>query len=150
MQLEAMSLGELERVYREHPPVDLPRGVWRGEHLGFLDAPGKLMRAIDTLLFVWPGFGIDFDRSLWWFLWPRLRVGRFVAARGPSRWREADVVRLEYDVSRLPHLVRGMLYDELKPLDETTVLGLGGVDAGPGKGDHFFFALRPLPLRGAP
>jgi hypothetical protein len=50
------------------------------------------------------------------------------------------VLQLHYDVSRLP--IRRVLYDEIKPLADGTILGLGGIDAGRGEGDHFFFELR--------
>ena len=40
--------------------------------------------------------------------------------------------------------VRGMLYDELKPLADGRVLGLGGINAGAGEGEHFFFELSPM------
>jgi hypothetical protein len=34
-----------------------------------------------------------------------------------------------------------MLYDEVKPLSRDACLGIGGVNAGRGAGDHFFFVL---------
>jgi hypothetical protein len=34
-----------------------------------------------------------------------------------------------------------MLYDEVKPLSADLLLGLGGVNAETGEGDHFFFTL---------
>ena len=36
----------------------------------------------------------------------------------------------------------GLLYDELKPLPDGSVLGLGGINGERGSGDHFFFLLR--------
>jgi hypothetical protein len=99
------------------------------------------VRAVDWLLFDAPPFGIDFDTRCWWFGRPRLQAGRFRASPGPSRWRDTPTLRLEYDVSRLPRPVRALLYDEVKPLDGERCLGLGGIDADAGEGDHFFFSL---------
>ncbi|MBI4957267.1 MAG: hypothetical protein HY908_34970 [Myxococcales bacterium] len=146
MDLASLNERELEDLYRSAPLGPTPRGRFRGRMLGFVapGGPGPAMRLLDRALFEWTPYGIDFDRSLWWFVAPALRVGRFRASVGPSRWREAEVVRLEYDVSRLPGPLRRILYDEVKPLDEGTALGLGGVNAERGRGDHFFFALERL------
>lgn len=132
-------------MFRAAPVGRLPRGTWEGRFLGFLPCEGARrwhVRAVDTALFVWPRFGIDFDRRLWWFLSPRLAAGRFRLEPGRSRWRDTEVLRLQYDVSRLPRPVRALLYDEVKPLDDRTALGIGGIDAPVGEGDHFFFSLR--------
>lgn len=40
--------------------------------------------------------------------------------------------------------MRGLLYDEVKPIDEGWVLGLAGMSLGLRRGDHFFFALERL------
>lgn len=135
----------LERTFRDAPLGERPQGSWVGRHLGFLDTRGARrldVRALDTLLFVWPRWGIDFDRRLWWFVDPRIATGRFRIERGPSRWRDAEVLRLVYDVSRLP--IRGVLYDEIKPLAGGRVLGIGGTNHDRGLGDHFWFELSPL------
>jgi hypothetical protein len=34
-----------------------------------------------------------------------------------------------------------VLYDEVKPLGPDLCLGIGGINARVGRGDHFFFAL---------
>lgn len=139
-----MSHDDLERVYREHPLGPTPTGLWQGRTLGFFQHPGARrldVQVIDRLMFVWPRFGIDFERRLWWFVDPRLALGRFRLEPGRSRWRDAEVLQVHYDGSRLPGPVRRYLYDELKPLDADTVLGIGGVNDGPGRGDHFFFVL---------
>jgi len=70
---------------------------------------------------------------------PRSAAGSFRIDEGPSRWRDTRVLRLHYDRSRLP--IRAILYDELKPLAGGRILGLGGIDAARGEGDHFFFEL---------
>lgn len=139
-QLEALYAGPLAEL----PPA----GLYQGEFLGFLDTAGARRphtRIIDTVLFRWPRFGIDFDRRLWWFVDPRLAVGRFRTSVGPSQWRVTETVRLYYDVSLLPAPVREILYDEVKTLPDGRVLGLGGTAGGPGLGDHFWFELSPVP-----
>jgi len=131
-----------ERAFRERPLQAPPRGVYVGRHRGFLHTEGGQrldVRVLDTLLFVWPVWGIDFDRCLWWFGDRRLAAGRFRVERGPSRWRQTEVYQLHYDVSRLP--VRGLLYDELKTLDDDRAIGIGGTNHPQGRGDHFFFEL---------
>jgi hypothetical protein len=133
-------LDEVERTYREAPLGPAPSGVYRGRFLHWLPPSRQWhVRVVDTLLFRWPRFGVDFDRRLWWFVRPALAAGRFQFSPGPSRWRAAETYRLEYDVSRLP--VRGILYDEVKPISADLCLGLGGVNAPTGHGDHFWFAL---------
>ena len=143
MDLTQSSADELERLYRESPVGASPSGLYRGRLLRWLDTPGArrpLVRVLDHLLFERTTFGVDFERRLWWFVRPELAAGRFVFSPGPSRWRETDTWRLEYAVSRLP-ILRGILYDEVKPLDGETCLGIGGINAERGEGDHFFFAL---------
>ena len=68
-------------------------------------------------------------------------LAAFEARVERSRWRETDSVVLRYEGSRLPGALRRLLYDEVKPLGEGLVLGIGGGNDGPGRGDHFFFAL---------
>jgi hypothetical protein len=144
-ELCAQDLSALERLYAG-PLGEIPAGCRRGRFLGFVDSPGGRAlrhRAVHTILFRWPRFGIDLDRRRWWFVDPRVGAGSFRTSIGPSRWRDTEVVRLEYDVSRLPGPIRGLLYDELKPLPDGQILGLGGIAAPRGAGDHFFFALDP-------
>lgn len=145
-QLRQASLEDLEAVYAgtDDFPLATPRGQFAGEVLARLDSPGAHRlgnRLMMRLGFEWPRFGIDFDRCVWFFVSRRLRGGRFEAVAGPSRWREARVLQLHYDRSRLPRRLRERLYDEIKPLTPELCLGLGGVNAGPGEGDLFFFAL---------
>jgi hypothetical protein len=142
------SLDELERAFAFGEPAPLPRGLVRGRFLGFLDSPGAQrmhVRAMDTLLFRALRWGIDFDVGRWWFERPGLAAGRFRAVLGRSRWRDTNVFQLHYDVSRLP--LHGALYDEVKPLADGRILGLGGLNAPRGDGDHFFFDLRSMETR---
>lgn len=125
------------------PLVPLPTGLVRGSFLGYVDSPGSRrlhVRVMDTLLFRAVRWGLDLDRGAWWFEHPRLAAGRFRLVAGRSRWRDTDVLQVHYDRSRIP---RGILYDELKPLEGGRILGLGGLDAPRGEGDHFFFELTP-------
>jgi hypothetical protein len=147
-ELKGASREQLEEIYRSAPVGPLPSGNWRGEWLTWLDTPGAKrwhVRLMDTILFERTRFGIDFDRRLWWFITPAIAAGRFEISTGPSRWRDTETLRLEYGVSKLP--IRGVLYDEVKPLSDALCLGLGGVNAGTGQGDHFFFSLVPRALR---
>ena len=75
---------------------------------------------------------------------PPLRIGHFEPSVGPSRWRNTDTIGLHYEISRLPGPIKRVLYDEVKRLDEATCLGIGGENEGPGKGDHFWFALERI------
>jgi hypothetical protein len=137
-----VSLNDLEALYSSSPLLPLPQGVYRGEYLLQLESPGArtlLARTLDTLAFAWTPFGIDFTSLRWYFFHPRLQAGHFRAEPTRSRWRETEAVRLYYDVSRLP--IGTLLYDELKPLRDGRVLGLGGVNGEKGQGDHFFFML---------
>ncbi|MDI7267719.1 MAG: hypothetical protein QME96_06980 [Myxococcota bacterium] len=145
-ELKALDVAGLDRAYADLPCGPMPTGVYRGVHLASLDVPGArrpLWRLVERVGFDLLPYGIDFDVRTWFFVHPRLRVGRFVASPARSRWRPADVISLHYRASRLPFPVRDVLYDEVKPLSATLCLGLGGVDAGPGEGDRFFFALVP-------
>lgn len=143
-RLGELSPAELEALWLEPVELPPPRGVYRGEVLQRIDTPAArrpLWRVGQRLGFELTPFGIDFDRRLWFFFSPRLAIGRFVADPGPSRWRDTDAIRLRYHVSRLPRLVRRALYDEVKPLSERRMMGIGGVNAGPGVGERFFFSL---------
>lgn len=142
--LQGLSLDELESIYVEPRPVAVPTGRYRGTYLARLDTPGARRRRNRLMAFVGfelLPFGVDFTRQLWFFARSWLRVGRFEPRVERSRWRETDTVALHYDVSRLPRRIRTVLYDEVKPLSPTLCLGIGGLNAGPGAGDLFFFAL---------
>jgi len=139
--LRGSSLTALEQVYREAPAGPVPLGCFRGEVLHRVDTRFARSAAATAILcpFERLPWGIDFVSSTWFFGSPRARAGRFRIERGRSRWRDTETLRLRYDVSRLP--VRGLLYDEVKPLGDALCLGLGGVDFARGMGDLFFFSL---------
>ena len=143
-RLVQCSVAELETLYVEPRSVAMPSGRYRGVHLAWLDTPGArhpLIRPLQHLGFRLLPFGVDFIRQRWFFFHPALGVGRFVTEAGRSRWRDTETVRLRYEVSRLPRPVRALLYDEVKVLSPALCLGLGGINAPRGQGDHFFFAL---------
>lgn len=138
---------ELERLFARPLETLMPSGVFRGRWLRRMENPvakRPVWRWSLKVAFEWTPFGIDFNRRLWFFFGPRLVMGRFDPRAGPSRWRDTDVIGLHYERSRLPKPVRRILYDEIKPLSEDLVLGIGGVGAGSGAGDHFFFALEKM------
>jgi len=142
--LRDSSVEELERLYRDAPLAPAPLGRFRGEALARVSTRFARSAPITAMLVPWErvSFGIDFAARTWFFFHPRLRTGRFRLEAGRSRWRDTDTLRMLYDVSRLP--IRGLLYDEVKPLDETLCLGLGGINFGRGRGDLFFFALEAV------
>ncbi|MCA9519484.1 MAG: hypothetical protein KC609_00860 [Myxococcales bacterium] len=145
--LQNRSLDELEQLYRGERRAAAPRGCFRGIFLRHLENRGTRILAnqlIVRLGFEYTPFGVDFDDNRWFFFDRRLLIGHFRPVEQRSRWREADVVALHYEISRLPTLVRDMLYDEVKPLGPDLCLGLGGVNAECGLGDLFFFALERL------
>ncbi len=146
-ELQRCGLAELEALYVEQRPIRLPAGCYRGVHLAWLDTPGSrhpVIRPLQYLGFRLAPFGIDFSGGRWFFFHRSLAIGRFIAQPGPSRWRATDTVCLYYDVSRLPRSLRTLLYDEVKPLSTSLCLGIGGINAPRGRGDHFFFALAAL------
>lgn len=137
-------LAELERLYADTPLGPLPTGTYDGQVLRWVETNGPCVGgflALEWFGFVVLPWGIRFDKNLWWFGTPLLAAGTFVATPGPSRWRDTEAYRLTYDTSHLPKFFRDILYDEMKPLDADTVLGLGGVNRDVGQGDHFFFLL---------
>jgi hypothetical protein len=143
--LTRASLEELESIYVEARPLAIPRGRFLGTVLQRLSNRGAnhpLWRGSERLGFELLAFGVDFDRRLWLFTRRQIAMGRFDPRLGRSRWRETETVQLHYESSRLPRFVSRALYDEVKPLSDELCLGLGGINAGRGFGDHFFFALR--------
>ena len=143
--LASLSLPELEELYRG-PLGPAPAGDHVGTFLGFLDSAGgrdPRYRALSTVMFRWPRFGVDFHRQLWWFGARRIALGRFRAARGPSQWRDGEVIQVRYEPSRLPRAVKARMYDEVKPLPDGRVLGIGGIVDERGALDLFFFGLSP-------
>lgn len=90
-------------------------------------------------------FGLNLDKQQWWFKDTTRLVARFEPRAGRSRWRDADVIKLHYERTG-PRLLRGMLYDELKPLNDGCILGIGGSNRDDDRGAWFFFALTPVPV----
>lgn len=131
----------METLFRSAPDGPAPRGVFEGRFLCWVEKPPLALFAVDSVLFRAIRFGIDFDRGHWWFIRTAVAAGRFRTSWGPSRWRNTDALRLEYDVSRLPGPVRRLLYDEVKPLTDDAGLGLGGVNRDGQEAAHFFFSL---------
>ncbi len=143
--LARASLDELERIYAAERSLELPRGRFVGRVLHRLQNRGAkhpLWRRVEWFGFEAISFGVDFEACVWTFTPRRIAMGRFEPRIGRSRWRDTETVQLHYDRTRVPHAVRRILYDEVKPLSDELCLGLGGINAGPGKGDHFFFSLR--------
>jgi hypothetical protein len=138
----AASLPELERLYTGAPLAPLPGGVWRGRYLHELPMPlGE--KLIARAMFKWPTFGLDLDAPGWWFGSPARVVGRFTPVVGPSRWRDTEVVRLDYRRTT-PWPLSRLLYDELRPLSPDLILGLGGINRSGERGAWFYFALTPV------
>ena len=143
-RLRRASLAELEALYRRPDEPWVPEGWFHGHVLVRLDNPGArhpFNLAMQLALFHATPFGIDFENRRWFFHHRRLALGHFVATVGPSRWRDCPAVALTYEVTRLPGIIKQMLYDEVKPITDDLCLGLGGTNAERDLGDHFFFAL---------
>jgi hypothetical protein len=142
--LKRASLDDLERIYAEDRALSLPRGRFRGVFLGPVRSRAA-RRPWNRLMYVsgfqLPRFGVDFDRRRWWFHLSSLQVGRFEPRIARSRWRDTDTVALHYEASRLPGLVKRILYDEVKPLGPDLCLCIGGLNRERDEGDLFFFAL---------
>jgi hypothetical protein len=138
-RLRMASLAELEATYASAPLAPLPGGVWRGTYLHELPMSTR-DRLVARAMFKWPTFGLDLDEYGWWFGSPKRVIGHFEPAVGRSRWRDAEVVRLDYRRTT-PWPLRRMLYDELKPLDGDCVLGLGGINRSGPRGAWFYFLL---------
>jgi len=146
--LRGLTRPELEELYAAPRDIAVPRGCFAGTHLCWLDDAGarhRVLRPVVDLMFYRTPFGVDFDAGRWFFVRRGMKVGRFEASIGPSRWRDTETVRLTYHRSRLPWPIRRILYDEVKPLSGELCLGLGGINADQGRGEFFFFALQRLP-----
>lgn len=146
-ELSALTLADLEALWLTPAECSIPSGRYQGHMLARIEHPTSrrwLWRWSEGLGFEWLPFGIDFDRRLWFFVSTRIAMGRFQMQPGPSRWRETRIIGLHYEPSRLPHFVRNLLYDEVRPLSARWMLGIGGINAERGQGDHFYFALKRL------
>ncbi|MGE0550825.1 MAG: hypothetical protein AB7O24_31705 [Kofleriaceae bacterium] len=139
VQLDHASLDQLEALYASAPPAPLPSGVWLGRYLQ--EHPmTRGERATARAMFKWTRFGLDLDEHCWWLGRPSFRVGRFQPIAGRSRWRDTDVIRLDYRDTK-PRPLRRVLYDELRPLADGSILGLGGINR---PAPWFYFALERL------
>ena len=142
-ELQDCGVERLEALYQEGEATSVPRGLFRGVYLERVPGARPLVpRVAEVIGFQLTPFWVDFDRRCWAFVHPRLAAGRFTAQVGASRWRDTTTVTMDYSVSRLPGPVRGMLYDEVKPLSDDLCLGFGGINRDRGDGELFFFALR--------
>jgi hypothetical protein len=147
-ELRQADLATLEELFARPRPAEVPRGWFRGTYLcpcTSRAARRPQNRAAVFLLHRVLPFGVDFDSCRWTFFHRRPQVAHFVADVARSRWRETEVVAMRYQVSRLPGPVRGLLYDEVRPLSPDLCLGLGGINRKAGEGELFFFALERQP-----
>ncbi len=139
--LRSASLADLERLYAGPAASEAPSGRYAGTFLARTagwERCGLVLRSAVAVGFAALPFVVDFDRRVWGLAGGALRAGRFDLRAAPSRWRRTDTLAMHYDASRLPSFVRTLLYDEVKPVGEGLLLGLGGVTHT----DLFFFALR--------
>ena len=140
---------ELERLYAAPSTLAIPSGRYAGcflQRTAGWERAGLLLRSAVALGFSALPFGVDFDRRVWRLAGGAVTAGRFELQPGPSRWRPTRTLAMHYEASRLPAFVRALLYDEVKPLDDDLLLGLGCV----AQGDLFFFALGAESARGDP
>ncbi len=142
--LSRMSISELDALYISAPMRPRPEGIFRGRLLRWLppackprNAPFVALELVAFQLLPW---GIDFRSTLWWVGLRCLQGGLFEATEGRSRWRPTETFRMSYHRDRLPFF-RRYLYDEVKPLSDDLCLGIGGINADEGVGDHFYYLL---------
>jgi len=138
--LRRATSSELERLYAAPSTLANPSGRYAGcflQRTAGWESAGLLLRSAVALGFSALPFGVDFDRRVWRLAGGAVTAGRFELQPGPSRWRPTRTFAMHYEASRLPTFVRALLYDEVKPLDDDLLLGLGCV----AQGDLFFFAL---------
>jgi len=143
-QLTRATRADLEELYARSGPLSVPTGVFHGHHLMWLDTPAArhpVLRTLEELVFARLPWTLDFDRRRWFWFDVPLGLAHFSPSIGQSRWRDAQTIRMLYDDRALPGFVNQFLYDEVKPLSDDVCLGMGGISAGRGKGEQFFFAL---------
>jgi hypothetical protein len=143
--LQRRSWDELDKLYIEAPPGPVPEGLFDGTFLIWLPPAKKLRNlpyvCLETLGFRCFCWGIDFVDRKWWIAARALRGGKFTPIQAASRWRPTQTWQLHYDGDGIPCVDR-ILYDEVKTLTPDLCLGIGGINAEQGIGDHFYFALR--------
>jgi hypothetical protein len=145
-ELRRMSLEELEELYVGDQETQIPAGVFKGKVLRWFPVPPGEHVLMRPLLWLWFGvtpFGVDFDKDRWFFFFDQSpRIGHFTPRIGPSRWYpSAETIQLHYQISRLPEGFKANLYDEVRPLTDTTCLGVGGINTHEGAKREFFFVL---------
>ncbi len=145
-ELKSKTLNELEELYREDRPVDVPAGIYRGTILRWFpktEAEPRWSRPLSWLGFDLAPFGVDFDKRRWFFWFDRApRFGHFNPVVGQSFWyKDALTLQLHYETSRLPDAIKSTLYDEVKPISEDLCLGIGGLNPRANPFRIFFFAL---------
>jgi hypothetical protein len=147
-EFRAKSLNQLETIFMGAAPLAYPApGNYAGTWLKRIENSGtyKPFNLISQwLMFEITPFGITFHADatgIWYFFNPSLAAGNFAMANGASMWRDTKAVALNYETAKLPGFIRGILYDEVKPLSENHALGIGGFKGPAGDGDNFFFLL---------
>lgn len=152
-ELQQLSIEQLDDIFCESDRVEMPYGCFAGRTICRLHNRGAKLpvpRVLEFVGFELMPYGIDFRSNSWYFVSSALQAGRFAPRVSRSRWRPTEVVALHYNVSRLPRPMRNFLYDEVKPLTDTLLLGLGGINRELGMGDHFYFTLELLRGTGRP
>jgi len=140
--LKNASIEGLETLYCEHTASPSPKGCFQGIFLQRLDKPGNRRPLYyGSKSFEFLPFGIDFNSCKWYFFHPLMRIAKFRTQCEASRWRDCEVIKLHYDVSHLPSVIKRVLYDEIKPISHDLCLGLGGFNLEKDEGDQFYFAL---------
>ena len=148
--LKNCDLARLEELYLQKVDIAIPQsGAYQGTYLKRLDNPGannSFNVVLQWAMFDLTPFGLNFfsDHGDWYFFHPSLAMGKFIPRRERSRWRDTETITLNYETSRLPKPIRSMLYDEIRPLSENIMLGIGGLNADKDKGDLFFFAIERI------
>ena len=86
-ELRHSPLEALEQLYRDAPVGPTPSRRFGGETLHRVDtAFARSARATALLLpFERLSFGVDFGTSSWFFIHPRIQLGRFRVVPGRSR-----------------------------------------------------------------
>lgn len=146
-ELKEKSLSELESIYQNpFPQQQPPPGIYKGTWLKRINSTGAknpLFMVPQWFLFDVLPYGIEFTNKggIWFFMNPALRIGRFSSNIGPSRFRNTECTRMFYNESDVPSPISRLLYDEVKVLSPSLLLGLGGMNFEKGEGDHFYFAL---------
>ncbi len=145
--LKTCNMTQLEELYARDGDITIPTsGSYKGVYLKRLSNPGAdnlFNRVSQWAAFDAMSFGLNFypDYGDWFFYHSSVAMGRFTPRIEQSRWRDTNTITLNYQVSKLPSPVRNVLYDEIKPMTDSLLLGMGGLNRDRDVGDHFFFAI---------